>query len=842
MIRFFLNKMSGNKLMDKNIKMNINIQPELIFNNSFSSDSHGIFTQLNLNEYKIPHQGFKIHVSCTINNFNEILFIVYDFCKKNKIAFKYMSNLDVLKYFLSSKAPRESSGKFITIYPKNDNEFKNILEDLYVLLSGFEGNYILTDKRYKDSKCLYYRFGVMNTKIVGNFLLDPNKNKIEDIRKPFYYLPNFIKEPFEDKDSESVSKLLINYEIIDVIQSKNSGGIYLAVDKNSKSKVVVKEARLNIGELEENIVQKAKQNEAKVLKRLEKVNYIPEFIDEFYDWENYYLVEEYVTGKSFYLLKNSLHVNLDKTNNLDQIIKNYKIITQIFSNTLKAIKVLHEHNLYVGDISDKNIIYNKSFEPKFIDLEYSYFIGETMPKYYSRTSGFYNNRINFIKHKSQDLQQVGYLFMNMFVKSNLLNGLDLTGESAWTHFQEYASKNKIPKVYIQTIYSLIYQPSIEIDNLIKAIDHFEIDSQYFDCKGTKIYAISDYIQKIEEINAEIEMTVYKYRNYKYFPIGDPSRENCSFLFGDIGLKKIFNINEYVNCLDGSKIFNNLEKITFLESDEITINDLKEIEDFIIKSKDFSLVNGISGIAIMLSKINPSTEIDSEKINCIIKKARVRMTNFIDEKLSGSIPNFYDLGLINGMLGVAYYFSIDNKIDYKEEDIVYLEKICEFYLSNFIEDSIKKNMAIKYQGNKYSPYIEDGTCGLILVLLNYLKKLEIGSPLYIKTVKIIEELSDSQIVTYTQNGTLLKGISGIGYTLLRVYREIPKKIYLHSSLDILNNLELYTFKYDNSLHTYTPTFNNISLDLAYGISGFYIFTNDLLDILNRMKVDGQNAYL
>jgi hypothetical protein len=56
---------------------------------------------------------------------------------------------------------RASGGKFITIYPRNKNDFKFYIQNLYQILKPFEGPYILSDRRYKDCKVLYYRFGTM---------------------------------------------------------------------------------------------------------------------------------------------------------------------------------------------------------------------------------------------------------------------------------------------------------------------------------------------------------------------------------------------------------------------------------------------------------------------------------------------------------------------------------------------------------------------------------------------------------------------------------------------------------------------------------------------------------
>lgn len=105
----------------------------------------------------------------------------------------------------------------------------------------------------------------------------------------------------------------------------------------------------------------------------------------------------------------------------------------------------------------------------------------------------------------------------------------------------------------------------------------------------------------------------------------------------------------------------------------------------------------------------------------------------------------------------------------------------------------------------------------------------------ETEKLIKDLSSGQLVSYTQNGTFLKGTAGIGYTLLKVYERIRGTDYLEGALRLFDNLDLYTVLYDNQVHIYAPTFNNIGLDLGYGISGVAYFSKEVVKTISREKV-------
>ena len=55
--------------------------------------------------------------------------------------------------------PRGGSGKFITAYPRSVEDFRQVIADLHAALSGYAGPSVLTDRRYRDSRVLHYRYG-----------------------------------------------------------------------------------------------------------------------------------------------------------------------------------------------------------------------------------------------------------------------------------------------------------------------------------------------------------------------------------------------------------------------------------------------------------------------------------------------------------------------------------------------------------------------------------------------------------------------------------------------------------------------------------------------------------
>src|SRR5215813_5696249 len=157
----------------------------------------GFWFHIHPQQFTLPNQGWKVHVSATIWNGESILKRTAKLALTNDIPFKFALDRNILSLISSKNWHRGSSGKFITIYPQDLACFKSLLEQLYEELRGDEGPYILSDQRYKDSKVLYYRYGgikrmaqidVMGVRVP--ILMAPNGEAVPDIRTPYFAPPS----------------------------------------------------------------------------------------------------------------------------------------------------------------------------------------------------------------------------------------------------------------------------------------------------------------------------------------------------------------------------------------------------------------------------------------------------------------------------------------------------------------------------------------------------------------------------------------------------------------------------------------------------------------------------
>lgn len=323
---------------------------------------------------------WKIHISSSYQNRIEVLLRTIKICLINKVAFKTLENDSMFIYFNSKEVSRVSAGKFITIYPISERQFLSLLEELKCSLSGLEGQYILTDKSYKKSKCVYYRFGehyplakMNDFGTIDHFYLDENGLLKRDIRRPYYQKPLDVKNLIDEEFQTDESLLLNKYTPVSALHFSSQGGVYLMKDLNNKE-VVVKEARYLSGlDYQIKYAKERLKNEFFFLKKLSSAGIVPQPIEFINDNQNSYLIEEYLKGyislKEFiYKFNPFINSRLSEK----EILEYFSLTSEIIDEIEKIFRLLLEEGVFIGDISYNNLLVDlTTMNIKCIDLEFA---------------------------------------------------------------------------------------------------------------------------------------------------------------------------------------------------------------------------------------------------------------------------------------------------------------------------------------------------------------------------------------------------------------------------------------------------------------------------------------
>jgi serine/threonine protein kinase len=351
---------------------------------------HDIFLCASPTGVELPLQGFKIHVSATSVTAMEVLRRVIPVCVDHRAPFKAIADPLMLEMMTSKNCARGASGKFMTIYPSNLEHFTAIIEALDRATAGLAGPYILSDKRYRDNKVLFYRYGgFAPRKLINVFgekvpvISTTGGRLVPDDRTPYFQLPADIRDPFESETQKSQAQVRLNgrYLVQAALVHSNTGGVYKALDEKTGRIVIIKEARplINVTRNGNHDAIGMLQKESRVLERLGDTGYTPQLIDYFQEWEHFFLVEELVEGipLSSYRARKEAAL-IFRRNYTEQDVKQFcSRIACITASLIRALEAFHSRGVVMGDVSPYNIIIQPdTLSLKVIDFETAHLLHE----------------------------------------------------------------------------------------------------------------------------------------------------------------------------------------------------------------------------------------------------------------------------------------------------------------------------------------------------------------------------------------------------------------------------------------------------------------------------------
>ena len=338
---------------------------------------------------QMPSQGWKIHASACLDNAEQILEPIWAYCIREGIAFKFIRSRQLLFLRNMKYADRGYSGKFVTIFPVDEEQLQRILEDLAPVLAGHESPYILSDLRWGDGP-LYVRYGGFRDRYcVGpNGALEPaiedgNGELIPDRRGAVFQLPPGVELPaflgphLEARNSSTLGDL--PYRPEQALHFSNGGGVYLGVDTRTGEQIVLKEARPHAGLARDERDAVARLGrERDTMERLAGLGVAPAVRDHFVVGGHHFLVMDHIDGEPL----------------SEQIVQRYPLITpepgdeavdeytawalDVCERMDRAVAAVHERGIVLGDLHPSNVLVEDDGRVVLIDLEIASDVSENL--------------------------------------------------------------------------------------------------------------------------------------------------------------------------------------------------------------------------------------------------------------------------------------------------------------------------------------------------------------------------------------------------------------------------------------------------------------------------------
>jgi hypothetical protein len=260
-------------------------------------------------DYSFRSQGWKIHVSATPLSAPVVLTRCATVLVRNGCAFKFAGDLAKVHTLVERTYSRGGGGKFITAYPADDEQFRQIAAELDEVTLGLHGPKILSDRQLRPGSLVHYRYGVGGGRPVltndGNFaslLVAPDGSTVPDQRLAWFSPPSWAGSPFPgitmvQPTAPEAVRLADRFIVRRAVRHANKGGVYVATDTTTGTDVIIKHARRHIGAgLDGMDSRDCLRHEAKMLDAFASLEISPHKIALFDQQGDLFLAEELVPG------------------------------------------------------------------------------------------------------------------------------------------------------------------------------------------------------------------------------------------------------------------------------------------------------------------------------------------------------------------------------------------------------------------------------------------------------------------------------------------------------------------------------------------------------------------
>ncbi|MFE3199211.1 class III lanthionine synthetase LanKC [Embleya sp. NPDC059237] len=327
----------------------------------------------------LPAQGWKIHVAATLANAAELLEQVTAYCFAHEIAVKFLPTSLVLQARNGKYAPREGSGKFLTLYPRDVGELRRTLVDLDALVGGAPGPYILSDLRWNEGP-LYVRYGGFRLRHVYEqdgtrtpAVERPDGVLVPDRREPRFTVPDWVEVP--DFLAPSATPRISSeqpeefpYEMLSALHFSNGGGVYRVRRFGDRAELVLKEGRPHAGldRLGRDAPARLRDEYA-ILVDLKGIPGIPRAHDYHLLGGHEFLAMDHVPGLSLQSWVTLHYPSPDREG--DSTAAYVDTVERILGRLEQTVRAVHARGYLFNDLHPGNVLIDDDLNVSLIDFE-----------------------------------------------------------------------------------------------------------------------------------------------------------------------------------------------------------------------------------------------------------------------------------------------------------------------------------------------------------------------------------------------------------------------------------------------------------------------------------------
>ncbi|OIK23170.1 class IV lanthionine synthetase LanL [Streptomyces malaysiense] len=223
-------------------------------------EEDGVWCRVTPAKHESRVQGWKLHISATRLSAPEVLHRAAGVLVRAGCAFKTARDLRTVEEMTSGNYDRAQCGKIITVYPRDDDQLRELASRLDDATAGLPGPAILSDRPYRKGSLVHYRYGGFDgVRVLGNDgsfdvrLQAPDGTLVDDHRKAWFSPPPWAQLPFpggpgRPATAQSAHPVLLagRFVVREAIRHSARGGVYRGIDQHTGAEVIVKQARAHV--------------------------------------------------------------------------------------------------------------------------------------------------------------------------------------------------------------------------------------------------------------------------------------------------------------------------------------------------------------------------------------------------------------------------------------------------------------------------------------------------------------------------------------------------------------------------------------------------------------------
>ncbi|MFB8061312.1 class IV lanthionine synthetase LanL [Kitasatospora purpeofusca] len=366
---------------------------------------------------ELPDEGWKLHVSAASTVGGAVLAAVTEVLAEDPCAFRFATGPAQLHELNSRHSEQGSAGKFITVYPVGEPQFRRLAAALHRATDGLPGPAVLSDRPYRPGSLVHYRYGAIAARAeLGNdggyrsMLRGPDGERVEDVRGASYRIPPWARDPLAADGQRTFDGpraspgpaplgptppaapgavgspgpgyrpgvgrpaprrrgsggvlLAGRYVVTGAIRHGAKGGVFLGRDTDGGAEVVVKQARAHI-EMDPagTDARAALRHEAALLARLEGLGLAPRPVELVEQDDSLFLVQERIAGQP---LGSWVAARLRRDGSPDVDWAEAGPMAHIL---LDLVERVHEQGLVLRDLSPGHVLVQPDGSLRLVDLE-----------------------------------------------------------------------------------------------------------------------------------------------------------------------------------------------------------------------------------------------------------------------------------------------------------------------------------------------------------------------------------------------------------------------------------------------------------------------------------------